>query len=60
MGNMSPMKVLKPGRYYTVTELALKLNVSRMTINRWYKSGKLKATFIGKLARFHEDDIKVK
>jgi excisionase family DNA binding protein len=51
------MNILKAGRYYTVGELALKFNVSRMTINRWYKAGKIKPTMIGNLARFHEDDV---
>jgi len=50
---------IKPGNYYTKKHVATMLGVSRMTIHKWCKSGKMKDTKIGKLAPIHEHDLRV-
>ncbi|GAB6135881.1 hypothetical protein JCM16307_14300 [Thermococcus prieurii] len=45
-------------KLYRTGEVAKKLGVSKMTILRWIKSGKLKAHRIGKEYRVPESEIK--
>jgi excisionase family DNA binding protein len=44
-------------RWYTVTEVAEKLSVSRWTITNWLKSRRLKGIKIGKAWRVKESDL---
>lgn len=43
--------------FYLVDELAEKLRVSRMTIYRWIKSGKLTAMKLGKEFRIDREEF---
>lgn len=51
-------EALKEYRTYTLTELEPILGVSHLTLLRWVKSGKLKATKIGSKWRVTEATLK--
>lgn len=45
-------------KYYTKNEVAENLNISIRTIERYIRSGELKALKIGKYTRIEENDLK--
>lgn len=45
-------------KYYSVTQVAEKYNVSREAVHQWIKAGRLKAVQVGKLYRISETEIK--
>ena len=42
---------------YTVTEVANKFSVSRQTVLKWIKTGKIKAVKVVKVYRIHSEEI---
>ena len=45
-------------RIYTVKEVAELLQVSKMTISRYIKAGKLKSSKLGRMYRIADDDLR--
>ena len=45
-------------RIYTVKEVAELLQVSKMTVSRYIKSGRLKSSKLGRMHRIIESDLK--
>ncbi len=44
-------------RLYTVKEVAHRFSVTERTIQNWIKTGKLRATKVGKIIRISESDM---
>ena len=45
-------------RIYTVKEVADLLKVSKMTVSRYIKAGKLKSSKLGRMYRIADDDLR--
>lgn len=45
-------------RIYTVKEVAELLQVSKMTVSRYIKAGKLKSSKLGRMYRIADDDLR--
>lgn len=46
-----------PHSFLTPAELASRWKVTPMTLRRWRKAGKIKASFLGRGVRFSADEI---
>jgi len=46
-----------PASFLTPAELAVKWKITPITLRRWRKAGKLKASFLGRGVRFSAEEI---
>ena len=46
-----------PPSFFTPADLAARWKVTPMTLRRWRKAGKLKASFLGRGVRFSSEEV---
>lgn len=46
-----------PSSFFTPADLAARWKVTPMTLRRWRKAGKLKASFLGRGVRFSSEEV---